>query len=76
MAYGQNYQTVAKNLLRAELKRRGLTYRDLADRLAQIGVRDNERNLANKISRGGFSAAFLIECLDAIGCRTVDIGAS
>jgi hypothetical protein len=39
-------------------------------------VRDNERNLANKISRGGFSAAFLIECLDAIGCRTVDIGVS
>ena len=38
MADGQNYQTVAKNLLRAELKRRGLTYRDLADRLAQIGV--------------------------------------
>ena len=76
MADGRRYQTVAKNLLRAELKRRGLTYKDLADRLAQIGVRDNERNLANKISRGGFSAAFLIECLDAIGCRTVDIGAS
>ncbi len=76
MADGRRYQTVAKNLLRAELKRRGLTYKDLADRLAQIGVRDNERNLANKISRGGYSAAFLIECLDAIGCRTVDIGAS
>lgn len=76
MADGRKYQTIAKNLLRAELKRRGLTYKDLADRLAQIGVRDNERNLANKISRGGFSAAFLIECLDAIGCRTVDIGVS
>lgn len=76
MADRQRYQVVAKNVLRAELKRRGLTYKDLALRLAHIGVRENERNLANKISRGTFSAAFFVECLDAIGCRSVDIGAS
>ena len=72
----RDYATVAKNVLRAELKRRGMTYRDLAIRLAEIGVRENERNLANKIARGTFSAAFFVECLNAIGCRTVDIGAT
>jgi hypothetical protein len=29
--------------------------------------RKNGRNLNNKISRGGFTAAFLIQCLEAIG---------
>jgi Domain of unknown function (DUF6471) len=48
--------------------RRGLSYRDLVERLATVGVQETERNLNNKISRGGFSAAFLIQCLDAIGC--------
>lgn len=61
------YETKAKNLLKGELRRRGITYAQLAERLAEIGVKETERNLNNKISRGGFSAAFLIQCLDAIG---------
>lgn len=61
------YETKAKNLLKGELKRRGITYAQLAERLAEIGIQENERNLNNKISRGGFSAAFLLECLTAIG---------
>ena len=61
------YEAKAKGLLKAELKRRGLGYRDLSDRLAEIGIRETERNLANKISRGGFSAAFFVQCLTALG---------
>ena len=48
----QKYETRAKNLLKAELKRRGLSYRDLAEKLTAIGVGETERNLNNKISRG------------------------
>lgn len=62
------YETKAKNLLKGELKRKGVTYAQLAERLASIGVVENERNLNNKISRGGFTAAFLIQCLTSIGC--------
>jgi len=65
------YETRAKNLLKGELKRKGVTYAQLAAKLAEIGVQENERNLNNKISRGGFSAAFLLECLDAIGASDV-----
>jgi len=65
------YETKAKNLLKAELKRRGVSYAQLADRLAAIGVQENERNLNNKISRGGFTAAFLLQCMTAIGAHTV-----
>ncbi len=67
----QAYETKAKNILKGELKRRGLTYAQLAERLAAIGVEENERNLNNKISRGGFTAAFFIQCLVAIGVQTL-----
>lgn len=67
----QEYEEKAKNLLKAELKRRGISYRDLAEKLAALGVAETERNLANKISRGGFTAAFFLQCLIAIGCRTL-----
>jgi hypothetical protein len=65
----QEYEEKAKNLLKAELKRRGVGYRELAEKLTALGVPETERNLANKISRGGFSAAFFLQCLDAIGCQ-------
>jgi hypothetical protein len=67
----QEYETRAKNLLKGELKRRGLTYADLAEKLAAIGVQETDRNLNNKISRGGFSAAFLLQVLEAIEAREV-----
>lgn len=67
------YETRAKNLLKAELKRRGITYAGLAEKLAAIGVVENERNLNNKISRGGFTAAFLLQCLEAIGAETLRV---
>lgn len=65
------YETKAKNLLKGELKRRGVTYAQLAKKLAEIGVHETERNLNNKISRGGFTAAFLLQCMDAIGEREI-----
>lgn len=68
------FETRAKNLLKAELKRRGVTYAGLAEKLAGIGVSENERNLNNKISRGGFTAAFLLQCLTAIGVSDVRVG--
>ena len=60
-----------KGLLKAELTRRNVSYRDRADKLAALGIHETERNIANKISRGGFTAAFLVQCLLAIGCHTV-----
>jgi hypothetical protein len=56
----------AKNLLRSELKRKGVTYAQLSDLLEQIGVQENEKNIANKISRGVFTMAFFLQCMAAI----------
>ncbi|WP_027058029.1 DUF6471 domain-containing protein [Mesorhizobium loti] len=67
------YETRAKNLLKAELKRKGVTYAQLAEKLSAIGVHETERNLNNKISRGGFSAAFLLQCLIAANVERLDV---
>lgn len=65
------FEELAKNILKGELKRRGVTYAQLAEKLEKIGVHETERNLNNKISRGGFSAAFLLQCMLAIGSDVV-----
>ena len=69
----QEYEEKAKNLLKSELKRRGIGYRELSEKLAAIGLQETERNLANKISRGGFSGAFFLQCLEAIGVTTLSL---
>ena len=62
-----------KGILKGELKRRGLTYADLVEKLAVQGIVETEANLRNKISRGAFTAAFFMQCLIAIGCDVVHI---
>lgn len=62
-----------KGLLKAELKRRNVTYAQLVEKLGEIGVRETEVNIRNKIARGGFTAVFLIQCLEAIGCHTIQL---
>jgi len=73
MPVTKEYEERAKNLLKAELKRKGLTYADLAEKLTVMGIPETERNLNNKISRGGFTAAFLLQCLEAIGSRSLQL---
>jgi Domain of unknown function (DUF6471) len=72
-AKAKDWQAKVKGLLKAELKRRNLSYSDLADKLAAVGVKDNERNISNKISRGTFTAVFFVQCMEAIGCHTVHL---
>lgn len=68
-----HYEEQAKNILKGELKRRGITYAALAEKLKERGAHDSERNLANKISRGSFTAAFFMMCMDVIGVRQVSL---
>ncbi|MAP67959.1 MAG: hypothetical protein CL952_00340 [Erythrobacteraceae bacterium] len=63
----------ATGVIRAHMVKRGISYADLAERLALVGIEENERNLRNKVARGTFSAAFLAECLTAIGVRHLEI---
>lgn len=61
----------ARGVIRAEMARQNVTYAQLVERLAAIGVNESERNLRNKVSRGKFTAAFMLDCLLAMGVSEI-----
>jgi hypothetical protein len=67
----KEWEDKVKGLLKGELKRRGLSYAELVGKLADIGVMDSEPNIRNKLSRGKFTAVFLVQCLEAIGATSL-----
>lgn len=69
----KEWEDKVKGMLKAELSRKGITYAQLAGKLADIGVMDSEPNIRNKISRGKFTAVFLIQCLEAIDVKSVQL---
>jgi hypothetical protein len=65
------WEAKVKGLLKAELKRRGVSYNQLVEKLAAIGVTETEPNIRNKLARGKFTAVFLVQCLSAIGASSL-----
>ena len=64
-----DWHGLVKGMLKGEIKRRNLTYEHVSAKLAEIGVHETPTNLRTKISRGGFSAVFFVQCMRAIGAR-------
>lgn len=71
MVTDKEWQERVKALLKAELKRKSVSYADLAAKLTAMEIPETERNISNKLSRGSFTAVFFIQCLTAIGAHTV-----
>ena len=67
----RDWEDQVKGLLKAELKRRNVTYAQLVEKLAAIGVVDSEPNIRNKLRRGKSTAVILIQCLEAIGASSL-----
>lgn len=59
--------------LRIALERKGVTYSQLVEKLAAMGIDEKEVNVRNKLSRGKFTAAFLLQCLSAIGVMLLQL---
>jgi Domain of unknown function (DUF6471) len=57
-----DWELFAANILKAELKRKGVTYGQLAELIG-----DKEVNIRNKLARGKFPVSFLLQSLSAIG---------
>jgi hypothetical protein len=62
-----------RGTIRAAMNRRHLSYADLAERLRAVGIEENERNLRNKVARGVFSAVFFVQCLEAMGMKSLPL---
>ena len=69
-----DWEAQARGIIRAEMARQNVTYSQLVERLESIGVKEDERNLRNKVSRGNFTAAFLLQCLTALGTKNMVLG--
>jgi hypothetical protein len=66
----------ASRFLKAELKRAGLGYKELAERLNKHGLEETETSITGKLARGSFATSFFLACLAALeldGVRLEDI---
>ena len=64
----------AARFLKAEMKRAGVTYAELARRLEGHGLQETEASITSKLARGTFAATFLLATLAALGLDGVQIG--
>lgn len=67
------WEELTKNLLRAEMMKRGVSFATLPEKLAAIGVTDSEANLRNKVGRGRFTAVFFMQCMMALGVKWIEM---
>lgn len=66
----------ASRFLKAELKRVGIGYKELAERLKRHGMEETETSITGKLSRGTFAVSFFLACLAVLeleGVRLADI---
>lgn len=56
----------AARFLKAEMKRAGVTYSELAKRLKEHGLEETEASISSKLARGTFAATFLLAVLAAL----------
>ena len=67
------YEDKAKAMLRYAMSQKGVTPDELSKLLAKIGVEISAGGVANKISRGGFSSAFLLQCMEVLGIQLAPV---
>jgi hypothetical protein len=65
------WDNLAKNLLKSELKKRGVNYEQLQEKLAVIGVDETVNNINRKINRGAFQFTFFLQCAVAMGIKNL-----
>ena len=65
------WKNSAKNMLKAELQLRGISYEQLVIKLQALGVDESYNSVNTKINRGSFSFIFVLQCLTAIGANEI-----
>ena len=70
----QDWKSTAKNILKAELTRKGVDYESLANRLNSLGVEESYNSINTKINRGAFTFQFFLQCMQAIGVDNIRLG--
>jgi hypothetical protein len=68
-----NIDDLPKNIIKAEMSRKGLKVKDMIELLKPYGEDLSELSFNNKMARKGFSAVFFIKCMKALGVKQVKI---
>jgi len=63
----------ASRYLKAELKRAGVGYKELAERLNKHGMEESETSITGKLARGTFAVSFFLACLAVLELTGVDL---
>ena len=68
-----NWNREVKAILKGEMARKGVYQEQMVELLNEIGIKETKAGFANKMSRGTFSAMFMLQCLKALGCDNLKI---
>ena len=72
-ATADEWRDFCGNLVKANLKLSGMEYKDLEIKLAEIGIHQSANAISLKLSRGTFSAIFLLQTLVAMGVDEINL---
>jgi len=63
----------ASRFIKAELKRAGVSYKELAERLNRHGLQETETSITGKLARGPFAASFFLAVLTVLEREAVEL---
>ena len=63
----------ASRFLKAELRRAGIGYKELAERLNAHGLQETEHSITGKLARGAFAVSFFLACLTVLELQGVNL---
>jgi hypothetical protein len=63
----------ASRFLKVELKRAGIGYKELAERLNEHGLEETETSITGKLARGTFATSFFLAALTVLELEAVNL---
>ena len=65
----------ASRFIKAELKRAGIGYKELARRLNEHGLQETEDSISAKLTRGTFAVTFFLAVLAVLEIESLELAA-
>lgn len=63
----------ASKIIKAEISKRDLTYKQLSGLLKEMGIDESEGDIKAKLSRGAFSVIFFLQVLRVMGVQNLSL---
>ena len=59
--------------LKADMRRAGVTYSELARRLKEHGLKETQASISSKLARGRFTATFVLAIVAALEMKGINL---